>query len=503
MLVSLKSFKKTVLIALTVSLLFSLLLIPDYTIAYALTYDNNKVGVVEKVNLKSIENKLNKRIKNGKVNIEDKLKISTVISSTAKFNSNSSISQNIIDTDKKIEEEYGLYIGKKIYYVGKSRVDILNLIQKIISQKVTGDNTYIMSEYRIVKGIYLDKKYSVKKLKKALNVIETREVKQTVTKTEKFKTKTIVDYTRIGNDEKIITKGQNGIYKITYLKKYVNKKLVSKTIETKKTLQKNITQVINVPFKKGDASNLTKGLSNSQKDFVNEILPQALKLYKTDKILPSLTLAQAALESGWGKYSIGKNIFGVKAYSDWKGKKSLVWTTEQKKDGSYEKIKCWFKNYDSFGESVKDYGELLSLSRYKRVKTAKNYRDAVAAVRLAGYATSLDYVDNVIDLIEAHHLYVWDKNPKPVKLKDSKIQKEWNKKLKKLKEKNKKNKETTVTTTKNTTTTKVTQTTAKKAKNVTKTTISTTKSTVATTTKPNESTVLTQATANKFDDIKE
>lgn len=451
---SLKSFKKTVIIALTVSLLFSLILIPDFTIAYSLTYNNNQVGVVEKVNLKSIEKKVNQKIKNGKVNIEDKVEVSTVISSAARLSSNNSVSKNIIETDKKIEEEYGLYVGNKIYYVGKSRVEILNVLQRAVSLTVKGDSSYIMNDYKIVKGIYLDKDYSLKKLKKALNVITTRQVLKTVKKTVKFKTKRIIDYTKTGNYETVAEEGQDGVYKITYLKKYVNNKLVSKSVVSKKTLKKKITKVIYVPYKKGKEADLTVGLNDKQKEFINEIMPQAIKLYKTDKILPSLTVAQAALESGWGKYSIGKNIFGVKAYSDWKGKKSLVWTSEQKKDGTYEKIKCWFKNYDSFGESVKDYGKLLSLSRYKRVKTAKNYRDAVAAVRLAGYATSLDYVDNVIDLIESHHLYVWDKNPKPVKLKNAKIQQEWNKKLKKLKkkaDKKKKKKEKTTTTTKKTT----------------------------------------------------
>ncbi len=487
--VSLKSFKKTVLIALTISFLLSLILIPDFTIAYSLTYDNNNVGVVEKVNVKSIENKVNQKIKNGKINIKDKLEISTVISSTSKINSNMSVSQNIIDTDNKIDEEYGLYIDGKIYYVGKSRVTILNLIQKIVSLTVKGEGTYIMNDYKIVKGIYLNKNYSLKKLKKALNVLETREVKKTVTKVTKFKTKKVVDYTKIGNYDEVTTKGQNGIYKITYLKKYINNKLVSKTVIKKKTLQKNVTKIITVPYKKGKATDLLVGVTKEQKEFINEILPQALKLYKSDNILPSLTVAQAILESGWGKYSIGKNIFGVKAYSDWKGKKSYVWTSEQRKDGTYEKIKCWFKNYDSFGESVKDYGKLLSLSRYKRVKTAKNYRDAVAAVRMAGYATSLDYVDNVIDLIETHHLYVWDKTPKPVKLKDAKIQQEWNKKLKKLRKKadkkKKKEEKTTATKTKTTTTkkttAKITKSTSTTAQH-TQTTSQTATSTVAETT---------------------
>ena len=48
--VSLKSFKKTVLIALTISFLLSLILIPDFTIAYSLTFkDENRTLNEEEV----------------------------------------------------------------------------------------------------------------------------------------------------------------------------------------------------------------------------------------------------------------------------------------------------------------------------------------------------------------------------------------------------------------------------------------------------------------------
>ena len=96
---------------------------------------------------------------------------------------------------------------------------------------------------------------------------------------------------------------------------------------------------------------------------------------------------------------------------------------------------------------------MLKDKRYEKVHKVKNYRDAAAAVRMAGYATSLDYVDSLVNLIEEYKLYSWDKNPKKVKLKDAKLQKKWNKMLKKLKkaEKDKKKAEketkTTVTST--------------------------------------------------------
>lgn len=61
-------------------------------------------------------------------------------------------------------------------------------------------------------------------------------------------------------------------------------------------------------------------ISQSQKQFVREVYPEAMKSYREKGILPSITIAQAILESSWGNSELAKspnyNLFGIKASSD-------------------------------------------------------------------------------------------------------------------------------------------------------------------------------------------
>lgn len=152
----------------------------------------------------------------------------------------------------------------------------------------------------------------------------------------------------------------------------------------------------------------TINLSGSKLNFINSIKEAAIEGYQHYNILPSLTLAQAVIESAWGESAIGNNIFGIKAFSDWKGAKKYVWTYEEKNDGSKYKTKAWFKDYDSITESVYDHTKLLLGDRYKKVRQASNYREACYAVKEAGYATSSDYAETLINVIETYGLYAWD-----------------------------------------------------------------------------------------------
>lgn len=54
-----------------------------------------------------------------------------------------------------------------------------------------------------------------------------------------------------------------------------------------------------------------------KKKIVDKINPIAQKGYKKYGILPSLTIAQSILESGWGEKQVGNNIFGIKIGSKW------------------------------------------------------------------------------------------------------------------------------------------------------------------------------------------
>ncbi len=156
------------------------------------------------------------------------------------------------------------------------------------------------------------------------------------------------------------------------------------------------------------AYNAPSGTDTSKSDFINEIKDGAVEAYNKYGVLPSLTLAQAALESGWGDFSIGNNIFGIKAGSNWTGKTQNVLTTEQNSDGSSYQIYDDFRDYDSVSDSIVDHAELLSTDRYQPVIASKNYNEACNAVKNCGYATDVAYPSKLIDIIETYNLNQWD-----------------------------------------------------------------------------------------------
>ena len=152
-------------------------------------------------------------------------------------------------------------------------------------------------------------------------------------------------------------------------------------------------------------------LSGSHLDFINSIVSGAVASYEKYGVLPSLTLAQAILESGWGESGLSanyNNLFGIKAGSSWTGKVANLKTSEQNSDGSYVQITAGFRAYDSVADSIEDHAVLLTNDRYKGVIASKNYKEACVAVRQAGYATSLDYSNNLINIIEKYGLNQWD-----------------------------------------------------------------------------------------------
>ena len=150
-----------------------------------------------------------------------------------------------------------------------------------------------------------------------------------------------------------------------------------------------------------------KGLNGYQLDFINQIKDGAVESYNEYGVLPSLTMAQAILESGWGESSIGNNIFGIKAGSGWTGKTQTVGTSEWG-DGGYYDITDTFRDYDSIDDSIKDHAELLTTDRYQAVINATNYQEACKAVKDCGYATSPIYTESLISLIEMYGLDQWD-----------------------------------------------------------------------------------------------
>ena len=154
------------------------------------------------------------------------------------------------------------------------------------------------------------------------------------------------------------------------------------------------------------------GVNGNPTKFFAAIAPGAVAAYKKYHVLPSLTMAQAAIESGYGKYSIENNLFGIKAGKGWSGGKKLCWTTEYNSAGSAYKTQAWFRTYPSVDESIEDHAKLLTGSRYKAVIAAKSYSEATAAVKAAGYATDPGYPKILNKVIKDYNLDKYDNGEK-------------------------------------------------------------------------------------------
>lgn len=129
-------------------------------------------------------------------------------------------------------------------------------------------------------------------------------------------------------------------------------------------------------------------------------------------ILASLTIAQAILESGWGKSDLaltGNNLFGIKATSSWVGQVYNAQTKECFNGVDLVDITGSFKVYNRWEESIADHSLLLtSSSRYENVVGERDYKVACVEVKKAGYATASDYSEKLISLIEQYGLYEFD-----------------------------------------------------------------------------------------------
>ena len=117
---------------------------------------------------------------------------------------------------------------------------------------------------------------------------------------------------------------------------------------------------------------------------------------------PEAVVAQAALETGWGKSAIGNNVFGIKAGTSWQGKKQLV-STREFVNGEYVTIQDWFRDYSTMAESFADHFTFLSVNtRYSRVfdpddkMTDENY---FHELQKAGYATDPNYANSLIAML--------------------------------------------------------------------------------------------------------
>lgn len=136
----------------------------------------------------------------------------------------------------------------------------------------------------------------------------------------------------------------------------------------------------------------------------------ACKLYSKYKILPSLTIAQAILESGWFKSKLSNynNFFGMKWVSGC-GCSYVSLPTKEWYGKKYVTINAKFRTYDSCMAGLEGYYKFLSYKRYKNLVGVTDYKEACKLIQRDGWATSPVYAELLIKTIEQNKLYEYDK----------------------------------------------------------------------------------------------
>lgn len=141
----------------------------------------------------------------------------------------------------------------------------------------------------------------------------------------------------------------------------------------------------------------------SSQDFIRTVAALAIRDYATSKVLPSTVIAQACLESNFGKSAPGNNYFGIKGSGG-------VHVTQEFVNGRWETVEAAFAGYDSLEASVKAHGSLLTrLARYAAIPGNKDYHDVCYILQKAGYATDPAYSTKLVTIIEAYGLTKYDK----------------------------------------------------------------------------------------------
>ena len=152
--------------------------------------------------------------------------------------------------------------------------------------------------------------------------------------------------------------------------------------------------------------------------FINEIAPLAQEAYeKLGKVLPSVCIGMACVESGYGTSKIMYNhhaVLGQKvgtgrtATKYWSKEFFVARTKEEYKVGEHTIIKDAFRAYNNLRQCVFNYYELLNTSLYKRVKAGADYKTQMQQIKACGYMTSSTEVNSVIYCIQTYNLTRFD-----------------------------------------------------------------------------------------------
>lgn len=150
----------------------------------------------------------------------------------------------------------------------------------------------------------------------------------------------------------------------------------------------------------------------SPEAFVDALWPVAEQAAAKINLPPEALLAQAALETGWGRHVMqhgtgdsSHNLFGIKADSRWQGDKVMVSTLEYR-DGVALNTRANFRAYESFEHSFSDYVDFVQRNpRYQQALAQTNDPKAYfSALQEAGYATDPAYAQKIQRILDSESM---------------------------------------------------------------------------------------------------
>jgi hypothetical protein len=152
----------------------------------------------------------------------------------------------------------------------------------------------------------------------------------------------------------------------------------------------------------------------STAEFIDTVGAAAQRSRRTTGVPASVTVAQAILESDWGRSRLtrqGNNLFGIKALGGATGPAGVVTlATWEYLDGGNVIVQAPFKAYKTFEQSIDDHGGFFTRNRRysAALGVAGDARAFARAIQDAGYATDPSYAAKLIALMDRYNLYRFD-----------------------------------------------------------------------------------------------
>nr|WP_210727904.1 glycoside hydrolase family 73 protein [Facklamia miroungae] len=172
---------------------------------------------------------------------------------------------------------------------------------------------------------------------------------------------------------------------------------------------------ISQPLPSIDQNEVSQSERILKEQFIVELVPTAQALQREFGVYASVSLAQAILESDFGRSQLASqhhNLYGIKTSAD--DPNSALYPTMEFFDGEWVEINDYFKVYPSWQASMREHALLMingtswDPNQYQAVLEAKDFQSQAQALQDSGYATDPTYGEKLIHMIEDWQLYQYD-----------------------------------------------------------------------------------------------